>query len=39
VEGIDCVAFNLLSWKHTRVFENRALGKVFGPKRDNLTAE
>jgi len=36
-----CGTWSLIWWekRRLRVFENRMLGKVFGPKRDEVTGE
>jgi hypothetical protein len=43
---IQCILINLLIYLYTlkgehrlRVFENRVLRKIFGPKRDEVTGE
>jgi hypothetical protein len=37
--GCKTCSFTLREERRLRVFENRALRRIFGPKRDNVTGE
>ena len=37
--GCDTWSLTLREERRLRVFENRVLGKIFGPKRDEVTGE
>jgi hypothetical protein len=37
--GYEARSLSLWEENRLRVFENKVLGKVFGPKKDNLTGE